>query len=77
MQREDVWPQDLEKVRDQPAILKSIQDTLTKIFDTCGDDIQTFLKEKSQNFYGEYLRKARENIKFDDIEAEMHNLKIK
>lgn len=39
MQREDIWPQDLKTFRDQPQILKSIQENLVKIFDTCQDDI--------------------------------------
>jgi len=45
MEREDVWPQDLKTFRNQPEILTNIQETLIKIFETCEDDIQEFLKD--------------------------------
>ena len=68
-EREDVWPTEVSKIRDQFEILRTIKENLFDILDRCEGDVQKFLKENcldhdveavdGQIHLSEYLRKAK------------------
>ena len=71
-EREDVWPTEMNQVRDQFEILRRIKEDLFNILDKCEGDIQKFLKENCQDHdcddvepndekikLSQYLRKAK------------------
>ena len=45
-EREDVWPTEINQIRDQSEILRRIKEDLFNILDQCEDDIQKFLQDK-------------------------------
>lgn len=57
-ERNDVWPEDMSKARNQIEILTAIKEDIFKILDKCDTDIPAYLNENSKDL-SSYLKKAR------------------